>query len=129
MRHTLHGKTMPPVHLANPARALRKKTYLCLMAGLGSYKNSVTSFDSNDDENKCYQLLNAFHELHEKAKKLQYSNNRYRGKNMWLEDRLKQLKDKNENLKTNLKTIENAHKNLYVIARKVYLVVRIPQNI
>lgn len=50
--------------------------------------------------------------MHKKARKLQYSNNRHKGKNMWLENRVKQLEGENENLKTSLESLEKTQNKL-----------------
>ena len=41
------------------------------MVGTNSSKSSVSIFNSNDDENRYCELLQAFNELHEEAIKLQ----------------------------------------------------------
>jgi len=69
-----------------------------LMAGTRSSKSSVSSFKYEHDENNYYELLDAFNELHKEATKLQKSNNKCRGEIKWLESRIKQLEEENENL-------------------------------
>jgi len=76
------------------------------MAGTDSSKSSVSSFNSNDDENNYYELLDAFNELHKEATKLEKSNNKRRGEIKWLEGRVKQLEEENENLITSLEKLE-----------------------
>jgi len=49
----------------------------------------VSSFNSNVDENRYCELLEAFKELHEEAMKLQQSNNKHKGENKWLESKIK----------------------------------------
>jgi len=71
---------------------------MCLMVGTGSSKSSVSSFKYEHDENNYYELLDAFNELHKKATKLQKSNNKRIGEIKWLESRIKQLEEENENL-------------------------------
>ena len=88
---------MIAAHPVNRMRALRRKT-MCLMAGTGSSESSVSSFKYEHDENNCYELLDAFNELHKEAMKLQKSNNKRRGEIKWLESRIKQLEEDNENL-------------------------------
>jgi len=88
---------MIPAYPVNRMRALRRKT-MCLMAGTGSSKSSVSSFKYEHDENNYYELLDAFNELHKEATKLQKSNNKRRGEIKWLESRIKQLEEENENL-------------------------------
>jgi len=57
------------------------------------------------------QLMDAFNELHEEAKILQCSNNRFKGGKRWWENRLKQLEEENENLKTYREELEIIYKN------------------
>ena len=85
---------------------------LCLMADTKSSAKSVSNLESIDEsyENRFYQLLNVYNELHEEARKLQYSNNRHKGENRWLENRLKQLETENEELKSELENMEK-HKS------------------
>jgi len=52
----------------------------CLKVDNLSSKSNVSSFSSTD-ENKYYQLFDMLNELHEEARKLQYSNNRYKREN------------------------------------------------
>ena len=72
------------------------------MADTKSSANGVSNLESIDEsyENRFYQLLDVYNELHKEARKLQYSNNRHKGENRWLENRLKQLETENEKLKT-----------------------------
>ena len=84
---------------------------LCLMARIGSSKSNVSSFNSNDDENNYYELLNAFNELYKEATKLQKSNNKRRGVIKWLEGRVKQLEEENENLISSLEKLEKSKKD------------------
>jgi len=89
-----------------------EETNMCLMADTKSSASSVSNLESIDEsyENRFYQLLDVYNELHEEARKLQYSNNRHKGENRWLENRLKQLETENEELKTDLENIEK-HKS------------------
>jgi len=61
------------------------------MAKDESESSSVSSNTSINFENYS-QLLNAFKETHEEANKLALSNNRLKGLNDWLENRVKALK-------------------------------------
>jgi len=61
------------------------------MAKDESESSSVSSNTSINFENYS-QLLNAFKETHEEANKLALSNNRLKGLNVWLENRVKALK-------------------------------------
>jgi len=56
------------------------------MADTKSSTSSVSSLESIDEscESRFYQLLDLYNELHEEARKLQYSNNRHKGENRWL---------------------------------------------
>ena len=91
-----------------------EETNMCLMADTKSFDSSVSDLDleSIDEsyETRFYQLLDVYNELHEEVRKLQYSNNRHKGENRWLENRLKQLETENEELKTELENIEK-HKS------------------
>jgi len=89
-----------------------EETNMCLMADTKSFASSVSDLESTDEsyETRFYQLLDVYNELHEEARKLQYSNNRHKGENRWLENRLKQLETENEELKTELENIEK-HKS------------------
>jgi len=91
--------------------SIEEETNLCLMAGIGSSKSSVSSFNSNDDENNYYELLDAFNELHKEATKLQKSNNKCRGEIKWLQGRVKQLAEENENLISSLEKLEKSKKD------------------
>ena len=51
-------------------RSIEEETNLCLMAGTSSSKSSVSSFNSNDDENNYFELLDAFNELHKGSHKI-----------------------------------------------------------
>jgi len=81
------------------------------MADTKSSTSSVSNLESIDEsyESKFYQLLEVYNEMHEEARKLQYSN-RHKGENRWLENKLKQLETENEELKTELEYIEK-HKS------------------
>jgi len=81
------------------------------MTGTSSSKSSVSSFNSNDDKNNYYELLDAFNELHKEATKLQKSKNKRRGEIKWLEGRVKQLEEENENLITSLEKLEKSKKH------------------
>lgn len=50
--------------------------------------------------------VSSFEFIDKEARKLQYSNNRHKGENEWLEKRLKHLETENEGLKTDLENIE-----------------------
>ena len=90
--------------------SIEEENNMCLMVGTGSSKSSVSSFKSEHDENNYYKLLDAFKELHKEATKLQKSNNKCRGEIKWLEGRVKQLEEENENLITSLEKLEKSEK-------------------
>jgi len=92
-------------------RSIEEETNLCLMTGISFSKSSVSSFNSNDDENNYYELLDAFNELHKEATKLQKSNNKRREEIKWLEGRVKQLEEENENMITSLEKLEKSKKH------------------
>jgi len=82
---------------------------LCLMAGENlevSSENSSTSLNSANYNS----LLQAFHETHEEANRLVLSNNRLKGLNIWLEGRVKELKDEVLQLKTDFDHLEIIYK-------------------
>jgi len=83
---------------------------LCLMAGIRSSKSSVSSFKFEHEENNYYEILDAFNELHKEATKLQKSNSKRRGEIKWLEGRVKQLEEENENLINCLEKLEKSEK-------------------
>jgi len=58
--------------------------------------------------------------LHEVARKLQYSNNRHKGQNRWLENKLKQLEAENESLKTNLESLVKGINNMACNCKKMW---------
>jgi len=51
-------------------------------------------------------LLNAFKETHEEANRLALSNNRVKGLNSWLENKVIQLEEELLNLKTDFESLE-----------------------
>jgi len=77
--------------------SIEEENNICLMVGTRSSKSSVSSFKYEHDENNYYELLDAFNELHKEATKLQNSNNKRRGEIKWLESRIKQLEEENNN--------------------------------
>jgi len=91
--------------------SIEEETNPCLMARIRSSKSNVSSLKSNHDENSYCELLDAFNELHEEATKLQQSNNRCKGEIKWLEGRVKQLEEKNENLTISLEKLEKVEKD------------------
>jgi len=71
---------------------------LCLMAKGESETSSVSSNTLIKFENYS-QLFYAFKETHEEANKLSLLNNRLKGKNNWLENRVKTLEEELNNSK------------------------------
>lgn len=81
------------------------------MVGSTSSKSSVSSIEFESVENKYYQLLDAFQELHKEAWKFQYSNNKYKSENNWLKNRIKVSSSENLTLKSKLKSLYIIFKN------------------
>jgi len=76
-----------------------EKANLCLMAKKeddSSKESSVSSYTSLNVENYS-QLLQAFKETHEEANRLALLNNRFKGMNNWLENRVKALEEELKN--------------------------------
>ena len=61
-----------------------------------SKESSVSSYTSLNVENYS-QLLQAFKETHEEANRLALLNNRFKGMNNWLENRVKALEEELKN--------------------------------
>ena len=72
--------------------------------------SSVSSCPSLNAENYS-QLLQAFKETHEEANRLAILNNRFKGFNNWLENRVKALEEELENSKTDFENLEMLYKN------------------
>jgi len=72
--------------------------------------SSVSSCTSLNAEN-YNQLLQAFKETHEEANCLALLNNRLKGLTIWLENRVKELKEELENSKTDFENLEMLYKN------------------
>ena len=90
-----------------------KKANLCLMAegdDDSSSLSSVSSCASLSAENYS-QLLQAFKEIHEEANRLALSNNRLKGLNNWLENRVKTLEKELEKSKNDFENLEMHCKN------------------
>jgi len=69
-----------------------EKANLCFMVKEESESSSVSSSSSINVENYS-QLLEAFKETHEEANRLALLNNRMKGLNNWLENRVKTLEE------------------------------------
>lgn len=68
----------------------------------------MNNFEDESIKDRYCQLLHAFQELHEEARKMQYVNNRLKSENRCLESRLDNLDKENKNLKTELEKMKNA---------------------
>ena len=75
-----------------------------------SESSSVSSSSSINVENYS-QLLEALKETHEEANRLALLNNRLKGLNKWLENRVKTLEEELNHTKTNFETLEMIYKN------------------
>jgi len=84
---------------------------LCLMAGYESSSSSQVSSLSSKDKNDYYQLLHDFEELHSETNKIVVMNNRLKGLNRWLENRVSQQELETVDLKTNFKHLEMIYSN------------------
>jgi len=82
---------------------------VCMMVGHDT-ESSVSSSISLTHENYS-TLLNAFKETHEEANRLTLSNNRLKGLNSWLENRVRQLEEELLNLKTDFECLEMIYNN------------------
>jgi len=72
--------------------------------------SSVSSCPSLNAKNYS-QLLQAFKETHEEANRLTILNNRLKGLNIWLENRVKALEEELENSKTDFENLEMLYMN------------------
>lgn len=81
---------------------------MCLMVGSMCSESSAISFEDESIDDRYYQLLNAFQELHEEARKMKYLNNKLKSEKTFLEARLENLDKENENLKSKLESLKNA---------------------
>jgi len=89
------------------------KANLCLMDKKeydSRSESSVSSCASLNAENYS-QLLQAFKETHEEANRLALLNNRLKGMNNWLENRVKALEEELGNSKTDFENLEMLYKN------------------
>ena len=75
-----------------------------------SSSSSVSSCAFVSVENYS-QLLQAFKETHEEANRLTFSNNRLKGMNNWLENRVKTLEEELQKSKIDLEKLEMHCKN------------------
>jgi len=86
----------------------RKK--VCLMTKEESRSNQVSPSSSNNCEN-YFQLLNAFQETHEEAKRLALLNNRLKSENNKLKEKITVLENDLGNTNTNFENLELIYKN------------------
>jgi len=75
-----------------------------------SGSNQVSTSSSNNCEN-YFQLLNAFQETHEEAKRLTLSNNRFRSENNWLKEKLKVMEKDLSNSNADFENLEMIYQN------------------
>jgi len=83
---------------------------MCFMAKDESESSSLSSGTSINFENYS-QLLDAFKETHEEANRLALLNNRLKGLNNWLENRVKTLEEELSHSKTYFETLEMIYQN------------------
>ena len=83
---------------------------LCQMTRQESDTSSVSSSSSINVENYS-QLLEAFNETHEEANRLALLNNRLKGLDNWLENRVKTLEEELNHSKTDFESLEMIYKN------------------
>jgi len=76
-------------------------------------ESESSSVSSNSSINVEYhsQLLEAFKETHEEARRLTLLNNRFKGLNNWLENRVKTLEEELNHSKTDFETLKMIYKN------------------
>jgi len=80
---------------------------LCLKGSTSSSMSSSSSVKGNN----YYQLLEAFNETHEEADRLALPNNRLKGLNNWLENRVKTLEEELEKSKVDFENLDLIYKN------------------
>jgi len=86
------------------------KMEICLMAKEESGSNQVSTSSSNKCEN-YFQLLDAFQETHEEAKRLTLSNNRLKSENNRLKEKIKFLENDLNNSNADFKNLELIYQN------------------
>ena len=84
---------------------------LGLIAGYESSSSSQVSSLSSKDKNEYYQFLHDFKELHSEANKIDVMNNRLKGLNSWLENRVSQLGSETIDVKTDFEHLEMIYSN------------------
>jgi len=88
------------------------------MAGYESFLSSKVSSLSSKDKNDYYQLLHDIEELYSEANKIAVMNNRLKGLNSWLENRVRQLESETIDLKTDIEHLEMIYSNLVDCSEK-----------
>jgi len=83
---------------------------VCLMTKEGPGSNQVSASSSNNYEN-YFQLLNAFQETHEEAKRLTLLNNRLKSENNKLKEKIKVLENDLSNTNVDFENLELIYKN------------------
>jgi len=81
------------------------------MAGYESSSSSHVSSLSSKDKNDYYKFLHDFEELHREAKKIVVMNNRLKGLNSWLENRVSQLELETVDLKIDFEHLAMIYSN------------------
>jgi len=82
----------------------------CLMTKGESESSQVSTTSSNKCES-YFQLLDAFHEAHEEAKRLTFSNNRLKFENNKLKIKIKALENDLSNTNVDFENLELIYKN------------------
>jgi len=88
----------------------KSKKEVCLMTKEEFGSNQVSASSSNNCENYS-QLLNAFQETHEKAKRLALLNNRLKSENNKLKEKITALENDLSNTNVDFKNLELIYKN------------------
>jgi len=88
------------------------------MVGYESSSSSQVSSLSSKDKNDNYKLLHDIEELHSEANKIVVMNNRLKGLNSWLENRVIQLESETTDLKTYFEHLEMIYSNSIDCSKK-----------
>jgi len=78
---------------------------------MAGYESSSSSQVGSIDKNDYNQLLHDFEELHGEAKKIFVINNRLKGLNSWLENRVNQLEIEIVDLKVDFQHLDMIYNN------------------
>jgi len=79
-------------------------------------EESISNQVSTSSSNKCesyFPLLDAFLEIHEEAKRLTLSNNRLKGVNNWLKEKIKVLENYLHKSNIDFENLELIYQNSY----------------